>query len=377
MFQKSKIYKYIAFSLLLSTLFGTVIYSQLSNRHKAIIKTQFFHITGILNADWLVYNYADLYQMESPTFLIDGIYKSMEGPKASKYVQLNQKKELLWITGFEIKAFDSETDKELSNDFICHMNIDINDAIYYENFGLKNRIGKQYPRLTSLSHGLEKYNFPKGYAVPVYGNDFLFVTTQTLNHNIPKINKKVKHQVAITYENNSKKLKPLLSKTAYIQLPFDEYNPNKQPLDPGSNQCIPVETKNHTYTGLKGKKLSGHWKIPIGKMTYKSSIDEHLALDKPMRLHFAAPHVHPFATSIGIFDKTTGKMLFNCLVKNHKKTIGLDKISVFNSESGIWLHPNHKYEMVITCNNNSIEEQDMMGSMFLFFYDKELEDKIN
>ena len=40
----------------------------------------------------MVYNFADLYQMESPTFLIDGIYKSMEGPKASRYVQLNQKK---------------------------------------------------------------------------------------------------------------------------------------------------------------------------------------------------------------------------------------------------------------------------------------------
>ena len=377
MFQKSKIYKYIGFSLLLSTLFGTVIYSQLTNRHKAIIKTQFFHITGLLNGDWLVYNHAGLYQMESPTFLIDGIYKSMEGPKASRYVQLNQEKEVLWITGFEIKAFDADTNKEVSNDFICHMNVDINDMIYYENFGLKNRIGKQYPRLTSLSHGLEKFDFPKGFAVTVHGNDFLYVTTQTLNHNIPVINKKVKHQVAIAYEEDSQKIKPLLSKTAYIQLPFNAFNPYKQPLDPGSNQCIPVETKNHTYTNASGEKLSGHWKIPLGEISYRSSIDAHLALDQPMRLHFAAPHVHPFATSIGIFDKTTGKMLFNCPIKNHRKTIGLDKISVFSSESGIWLYPNHKYEMVITCNNTSKEEQDMMGSMFLFFYDKELDEKIN
>lgn len=315
--------------------------------------------------------------MESPTFLIDGIYKSMEGPKASRYIQLNQNKELHWITGFEVKAFDAESEKEISNDFICHMNVDINDVVYFGNFGLANRIGKQYPRLTSLSHGLEQFNFPEGYAVPVYGNDFLYVTTQTLNHNIQKINKKVKHEVAITYEKNTKKLKPLLSKTAFIQLPFNEFNPNKQPLDPGSNQCIPVETKNHTYVNSDGKKLSGHWKIPLGIKTYRSSIDEHLALDKPMRLHFAAPHVHPFATSIGIYDKTEGKMLFNCSIKNHIKKIGLDKISTFSSTTGIWLYPNHTYEMVITCNNTSKEEQDMMGSMFLFFYDQELESKIN
>jgi len=52
------------------------------------------------------------------------------------------------------------------------MNVDINDAVYYDNFNLKERIGSQYPRLTSLSHGLEDFNFPKGYGVPIYGNDF-------------------------------------------------------------------------------------------------------------------------------------------------------------------------------------------------------------
>lgn len=377
MFQKSKIYKYIGFTLLLSTLFGTFLYSQLTTRHKAIVKTYFLHTTGLLNNEWLVYNHADLYQMESPTFLIDGIYKSMEGPKASRYIQLSTKKELLWITGFEVKAFDVDTKEQLSNDFICHMNVDINDAVYFGNLGLDKRIGKQYPRLTSLSHGLEKFNFPKGFAVPVHGNDFLYVTTQTLNHNIPKIYKKVNHEVSISYEDSSKKLKPLLSKTAFIQLPFDEFNPNKQPLDHGSNQCVPVETKNHTYTDTKGQKLSGHWKIPIGKMTYKSSINEHLSINKPLRLHFAAPHVHPFTTSIGIFDKTTNTMLFDCKVINHKKSIGLDKIEVFSSAKGIWLYPNHEYEMILTCNNTSKIEQDMMGSMFLFFYDEELNKKMN
>lgn len=377
MFQKSKIYKYITFSILLSLLFGTAIYSQLSNRHKAILKTNFLHTTGILNSNWSVTNSEDLYLTESPTFLVDGIYKSMEGPKSSRFIQLNQKKELLWIKGFEIKAFDAETDKELSNDFICHMNMDFNDVTYFENFGLKDRIGKQFPRLTTLSHGLEKFEFPEGYAFPVYGNDFLYVTTQVLNRNIPIINKKVKHQVAISYENNSKKIKPLFSKSVYMQLPYDEFNWNKQPLDPGSNQCVPVETKIHIYKDSKGNKLSGHWKIPKGAKNYRSSINEHLALEKPMRLHFAAPHVHPFATSIGIFDKTTGKMLFNCAIKNHKTNIGIDQISTFSSINGIWLYPDHDYEMVMTCNNNSNEEEDMMGSMFLFFYDQELESKLN
>ncbi len=376
MFQKSKIYKYITFSLVLSLLFGTTVYFQLSNRHKAILKTHFFHTTGLLNGNWILSNDSETYVMESPSFLIDGIYKSMEGPKASRYIQLNQSKELFWITGFEVKALDANTNQNLSNDFICHMNVDINDINYYSNFNLKDRIGKQYPRLTSLSHGLEKFNFPEGFAVPVLGNDFLNITTQTLNHNIKKINKEVKHKVIINYEKNSNKMKPLMSITAFIQLPFDNFDPNKQPIDPNSNECIPVETKNHTYIASDGKKLSGHWKIPLGVKSYQGSINEHLNIKKPIKLHFAAPHVHPFATRIGIYDKTTNDTLFSCAIKNHKNLIGLDKINVFSSQQGIIMYPNHNYEMFIFCNNTSKVEQDMMGSMFLFFYDEELHGKL-
>ena len=371
----SKICKYLGFSFFLSSLFGIIIYSQLSNRHKAIVKTLFFHTTGILDKNWNIENDTSIYLMESPTFLIDGIYKSMEGPKASRYVQLSPQKEILWIKGFEIKALDAVNNESLSNDFICHMNVDINDITYYTNFNLKDRIGKQYPRLTSLSHGLEKFDFPKGFGMPIYGNDFLFVTTQTLNHNLPKINKKVKHQIKITYQ--TQKTKPLLSKTAYIQLPFNEFDPYKQPLDPGSNQCIPVETKNHTYVNSCGQKMSGHWKIPLGKKTYKSAINEHLTLSESKQLHLAIPHVHPFATSIGIYDTTSKKMLFTCKVENYKNKIGLKKIETFSSEKGIWLYPTHHYEMIMTVNNTSKITQDMMGSMFLFFYDKELDKNLN
>ncbi|MQP24855.1 hypothetical protein GFJ94_07230 [Flavobacterium sp. LMO8] len=375
MFKKSNIYKYILFTILLSTFTGAITYQMLSNRHKAIIKTHFYHKTGILANKWNLNEDKNTFTMLSPTFLIDGIYKSMEGPKASRYIQLNQKNELYWITGFKVKAIDEISNKEISNDFICHMNVDINDYTYYSNFNLKNRIGKQYPRLTSLSHGLEQFSFPKGYGIPIKGNDVLNITTQTLNHNIIEINKKIKHEVKIEFEK-TKTLKPLTSRTAFIQLPFNEFNINKQPLDPGTNECTPVETKNHTYTNALGQKLSGHWKIPLGTKTYKSNINEHLMLDKPMLLHFAAPHVHPYATSIGIYDKTAKKLLFSCKIINHIKNIGLTKINTFSSKNGIWLYPNHNYEMQIEVNNTSNEEQDMMGSMFLFFYDTELDKKI-
>ena len=369
---KSKIFKFSIVLLILSIVVGTIWYFSLSNRHKAIVKTTLLHKTGLVDSEWLIENNTKEYKMLSPTFIVDAIYKSMEGPKASNYVMLSQDSTLLWITGFKVEAQDAKTGKKMSNDFICHMNVDINDTKYYSNFGLENRIGKQYPRLTSLSHGMETFTFPKGFGVPMKGNDLLYVTTQTLNHNIKEAYYKVKHKVTIAYDEKQK-LKPLMSKTAFIMLPYDQYDPYKSPIDPGTDFCIPVETKNHSYDDGKGNKLSGHWVIPIGKNKYRSNINHQLEIKDSLRLHAAAIHVHPFATKIMLFNKTTQQPIFVSNITNHQNSIGLKNIENFSSEEGIWLFANQDYEIVLEVNNTSAIEQDMMGSMFLFFYDKEMD----
>ena len=374
--RRTKIYKILALLLLLSIVGGLIWYAQLSNRHKAIVKTTLLHKTGLVDNDWQVENSSKEYKMLSPTFIVDDIYKSMEGPKASNYVMLSQDSTLLWITGFKVIAQDAKTGEKMSNDFICHMNVDMNDSKYYSNFGLEDRIGKQYPRLTSLSHGMENFAFPEGYGVPMKGNDLLFVTTQTLNHNIKDAYYKVKHKVSITYQED-KNIKPLMSKTAFIMLPYDKYDPYKSPTDPGADFCIPVETKNHSYDDGSGNKLSGHWVIPTGKNTYRSGINHQLEIKDSLRLHAAAIHVHPFATRIMLFNKTTQKPVFVSEVINHKNSIGLTNIENFTSKEGIWLYTNQEYEIVLEVNNTSKEDQDMMGSMFLFFYDEEMDLIVN
>jgi len=370
---KSKIYKITGLLILLCLLSAGIFYSQLPNRHKAIVKSYLFEKLGIVNPNWKVVNKQQTYKMISPEFLIDGIYKSMEGPKSSNYVQLSQDSTVLWLTGFHVKALDAKTLKLTSKDFICHTNVDFNDVKYFSAFHLEKRIGTQYPRLTSLSHGMENFNFPQGYGVPMRGNELLYVTTESLNHNIVDANFWIRHEVDITY-STAKHLKPLMSRTAFIMLPYDKFDPYKQPTDPGTNQCIPVETKNHSYDDGKGNKLSGHWVVPPGKKTYRSTINQQLQIQDSLSLHAAAIHVHPFATQISLFDKTIGQNIFTSKIVNHKNKIGLTSIEPFTSEKGIWLYKNHEYEIVLDVNNTSSINQDMMGSMFLFFYDKELDE---
>lgn len=73
--KKSKIYKYLGFTFILSSLFGIITYNLLSNRHKAIIKTTLAHKFNLVDNNWLVDTEANDYKMLSPTFIIDAIYK--------------------------------------------------------------------------------------------------------------------------------------------------------------------------------------------------------------------------------------------------------------------------------------------------------------
>lgn len=373
--RKSKIYKNLGVIFLIITFSSGIGYYQLSKKKKAAVKTTLLHKLGLVSNEWEINNTSQNYKMLSPTFLVDDIYKSMEGPSASRYIQLSQENDLIWITGFDIKAIDAKSNEKISNDFICHMNVNLNDVNYYSHWNLEDRIGKQYPRLISLSNGFIHSNFPKGYGIPIMGNDFLHITSQALNHNYKSIFKKIKHEVSITHEKYDGTQKPLMSRTVYIQLPYNKETPYKT-LTSGSNQCIPVDPKYHSYTDNMGNMLSGHWIIPKGKNTYRSSINEQLQLKDSLRLHYSAIHVHPFATSIALHDKTLNKNIFKSEITNYKNKIGLQNVEPFSSIEGVWLYNNHDYELILDVDNTSITDEDMMGSMFLFFYDKELENKI-
>ncbi|MEZ4854322.1 hypothetical protein [Flavobacterium sp.] len=371
-----KIYKYLLFCLIVSSIFGTTTYYFLSNRHKAIVKTHVYHTLGFIDNNWNITENNHQFKLVTPTLLIDGIYKSMEGPKVSRVIQLNNSDDVYVITGFKIEAVDATTLKSVSKEFICHMNIDLNDKSYYTAFNLHNRIGKQFPRLTSLSSGFEEFSFPKGYGFIIKGNEPLFVMSEALNQNISPITKKIKHCITIDYEKYNGLQKPLQNKITYIRLPFDKYDPYKSPTDVGNNQCVPVETKNHTETDNNGNMLSGHWVIPNGKKTYRSFINSQLQIKDSLCLHTAAIHVHPFATQISLYDKTENKTIFTSKIENYKDKIGLVKVAPFSSKEGVWLYVNHEYELILDVNNTSKIDQDMMGSMFLFFYDKELDEKL-
>ena len=75
-------------------------------------------------------------------------------------------------------------------------------------------------------------------------------------------------------------------------------------------------------------------------------------------------------------DKTIDSSLFISRANNYIEKIGLKKVSYFSSEKGVMLYADHDYELVLKTNNTTLTNQDMMASMFVFLYDKEMDEKL-
>jgi len=275
-----------------------------------------------------------------------------------------------------VKAVNTEGNEQLSNDFICHTNIDFYDGEYYGKWGLHHRIGENYPRLTTMSNGIESYNFPEGFGFPIFSNEKLFTQTQILNHNITRKIIPLKHKITLGFETNSQNMKPLRSKPIYVMLPFNPKKPYKGPTTENPNACIPVTTKNHAYIDKNGLNYSGHWVIFPGKQTLKFDVTNQLNLKDSTSLHHIATHLHPFAEKLSLIDKSTNTIISVSDAINYSEKTGLKQVTYFSSKAGVMLYPNHKYELVLETNNTTSKNQDMMASMALFLYDKEMDEKI-
>ena len=120
-------------------------------------------------------------QMQSETYLIDGMYKSMRGPAGIQDFYLRDgDPELLWIVGYETEVVNAEGGGEMSQEFMCHANLDFDAAEYYKLFPTSVPLSG---RVFTLSQGQQHIEFPTGFGIPVASHMPLSLATQVLNLN--------------------------------------------------------------------------------------------------------------------------------------------------------------------------------------------------
>jgi hypothetical protein len=316
--------------------------------------------------------------LTSPLFAIDQVYRSMKGPVSAHQFRLaSGDSALVWISGYHVRAISANEKKTMPDDFICHNNLDFDLHAHYSRWNMTDRINHTYPRLITMTQGQTSLSFPAGFGFPVFTNEPLFITTQALNHNLKNADITLAHEVTINYVENSRRqpMKPLFERSVFIMLPFEEGYANS----PGQNtkSCIPVDPNNHRYEDTSGGVFSGHWKISPGKHTYRYDITKMMDLHVNTTIHYIGVHTHPFSESLQLRHVEGDSVLFEATCANFSDKVGLKHIDHYSSIEGLPVFANQHYELVSNVNNTSGENQDMMASMFLYFYDREMDELLN
>lgn len=318
--------------------------------------------------------------LTSPKFLVDTLYPSMTGPMAVHYFDLAKPFDatINWVVGYSTQVLNSKGDV-LSDDFLCHNNLDYNATDYYHHWGLKGRAESLVPRLATLTQGQTGIHFPPGFGIPLKSSQILSSSTQVLNVTEKEINQEIHHKVRLDYisnENLKFAFKPLFQQSIMVLVEVDTAKLAETIRQPDQD-CMPVlSTINSLNVCSSGAVYTGHWVLPEGRDTIVRDVTALLQLPFNTTLHYASVHVHPHCASLELIDRTTGNSIFKSIIDNDKKASRMHHIDAFSSEDGIALFRGHTYDLICITDHHLNCKRDMMAVMLLYLRDYELEEKL-
>jgi hypothetical protein len=315
----------------------------------------------------------------SPVYEVDRVYKSMTGPQSSEPVTLTSEPELLWIVGFEAIMVEPAGRDPVSQEFMCHTNLDLDPTAHNALFSDDKPITG---RLFTLSQGQYRIDLPKGFAIPILSTEVLSLNTQVLNLNMQEGRIKVRHRVVMRYLRDSEldaPMKPLFPAAGYgLKLLDGKDGHYGAEADHAQHDmegaCLPGQNAStNVFDDGKGRKFTGHWVVKPGREENHTRVTDIMALPFDTTLHYVAVHLHPFAETIELRDLTSDKTVYKARTRQAEKGIGLGHVDFFSSEKGIPLFKDHEYEVISIYHNTTSEDQDSMAVMNLYLLDHEFE----
>ena len=333
----------------------------------------------------------NLRTIESPYLLVDRIFRSMEGPMAAKEYFIDSdlsniissafSPELLWITGYKVELFDDKNNR-LSDDFMCHNNLNIgkNNVLPWR----INTLGTD-KRLFTLTEGQVEIHLPENYGIPILSDQRLRVDFQVLNHNLQKINLKVKQVVTIYYKRDrecSQEMHALYQQSVFVTKqisgPSGAFNESptlkndsiKNNFKDEVKLCCSnpgmLSTEGYPFKDNFKREFTGHWTIDDSLETVTTDVTPMLNLKTDTKVHFFSVHVHPFCQSLELVDATTATSIYKANTINFTDKIGLKYISKKGTIDGIQLVKDHKYTLTSIYNKTEKEKHTAMATLFLY-----------
>jgi hypothetical protein len=317
----------------------------------------------------------------SPPYRIEEKYRSMLGPYAQQEVFLveSETPELLWITGYETEVVDATDGSEVSQEFVCHANLDFEPREYMDTFRMRHGVSG---RVFTLSQGQQRIDFPDGFGVPILSTQPFQLTTQVLNLNLEDPDLTVRHRVTIDFVRDrevppERPMKPLYQAAVQGFKSLEDhgihYGVGTEHVDtevhgPGCGVGMPAVMSAEESDPL-GQRFTSHWVVEPGREVNRSLVTHFLNLPWDTTAHYIAVHLHPFAESLELIDRTTGETVFRAEVDPADGKIGIDRVDHLASAEGIRLYKGHEYELVSVYENTSVENQDSMAVMYMYLLD--------
>lgn len=322
---------------------------------------------------------APLYRttVTSPVHHIDRIYKSMQGPVTNSGFRLDPKgePELLWLVGYQATIVDETGTENLSQEFMCHSSIGTTPRTY-RNL-LPAKMAPPEGRLFTLAQGQSVVKFPPGYGIAYLPGMPLRLQSQVLNHNIEDADLDVRHRIAIDYVRDRDLKQPMIPLTltgafgeklvdgesGHFGIDPDSVNPELHGPGCSIGQSA---MEGHVRGDRLGQKFTGHWIVKPGREENHTRVTDQLRLQHDTTLHYAAIHLHPYATSLQLRDLTADEVVFEVKGKSAKDRIALLNVEHVSSVEGLPLYQDHEYEVVSVYENDSGKDQDAMATVFMY-----------
>ena len=316
----------------------------------------------------------------SDVYEIKDKYKSMKGPSTTAEFTLSdsEEPELLWITGFSAEMVEPDGVTRMSQEFMCHSNLNIDAKTH--NYLFQAKMNPAIDRMFTLSQGQYEVKFPEGFGIPILSPEELSLTTQVLNLNLEEPDLKTRHKIKVSYVRDSDlkgPMIPLMKIFSNSLKRLDEegngyYNLENANEEMHGEGCLLGESAGTRVVrdGLE-RRFTAHWVVKPGREVNTTLITDMLKVPYDTKIHYIAIHLHPFAESLELRDLTTGETVFKSIAKNSEGKIGLDHVDYYSSAQGLPIYKGHQYQLISTYNNTSDEDQDSMAVIYMYGQDRE------
>lgn len=316
-----------------------------------------------------------IFEMFTQPFALEGRFTSMAGPSEDKMVKLvGDKRELLWIVGYEAELLKENSDEEVPARFMCHASLDLKSQAYEA--AMAPRV-MSADRLFTLSQGVTSVEFPPGFGLPIPSDQLLFVRTQVLNLNAEPHSGKVRFRVRLRYRKQSELTRPLKALFLVRAPVVKAVDPEASHFggvvsEAGCSVGVNANPEAYIEVDSQGQKFIPHWRVSPGRETTKTLITERLNLPADLRVHTIVTHVHPTAESLTLVDLTTLESVYRANVESsHQGQLEISNIDTYSSTEGLLLKKDHQYGLVSVYDNRTEKELDSMAVMYLYIHDPE------